>query len=234
LQRGDEPGLRLNYHEEHIDPRAGEAHSWPSRPPGAPGAGYCWGDGGYCDGMLAGVQSWCECVDGECRERPARINAVRLRTPDGRYLYAGAGGEGRTRRLKCSAGPLGDLPLRGSNFMAADQWRQSCHGGLRLQLEPFGPLNSRLARQLSLLAGRHGLRIMACVNSCCVSRLGYAGHAGEWTFRLVKSNGNLRRRTPCPGPHSPAVERHGLAAPPPRTRRGCCRRRWTGRREIRC
>src|SRR5829696_2153328 len=37
---------------------------------------------------------WCECINGRCQETPVTINAVRLRTPDGRYLQAARGGGG--------------------------------------------------------------------------------------------------------------------------------------------
>jgi hypothetical protein len=38
---------------------------------------------------------WCECIDGKCQPTPVQVNAVRLRTLDGRYLQAVNGGRDR-------------------------------------------------------------------------------------------------------------------------------------------
>jgi len=35
---------------------------------------------------------WCDCINGQCQSTPVQINAVRLRTRDGRYLQAIIGG----------------------------------------------------------------------------------------------------------------------------------------------
>ena len=40
---------------------------------------------------------WCLCVDNECQHSPVQINAVRLRTPDGRNLVAVNGGGAELR-----------------------------------------------------------------------------------------------------------------------------------------
>lgn len=37
---------------------------------------------------------WCDCVRGQCVQSPITINAVRFRTPDGRFLQAANGGGG--------------------------------------------------------------------------------------------------------------------------------------------
>lgn len=35
---------------------------------------------------------WCNCINDKCQPTPVTINAIRLRTPDGRYLQASNGG----------------------------------------------------------------------------------------------------------------------------------------------
>ena len=149
---------------------------------------------------------WCNCINGGCQPAPVTINAVRLRTPDGRYLQAANGGGGLLVAANIATplqwetflfAPPTMWPLRSGDPIALDvcnaSWGPS---GLRVRVDhnvKTWPPKKGQDRLVSYFVGGPGARVY--VNAGFSA--GYPAYPGsekeplERIFDIVKVGGGV-------------------------------------------
>jgi Carboxypeptidase regulatory-like domain len=149
---------------------------------------------------------WCDCVNDVCQPSPVSVNAVRLRTPDGRYLQAANGGGGWLIAASVIPNtwetflfvPPATWPLASGSQVALDVCNASWDpAGLRVRVDhhtvtlPHGRKDPGL---VTYEVGGAGTRVWACGPFGA----GYPAYPGddpaERIFTLVKLDG----RAPAP------------------------------------
>jgi Carboxypeptidase regulatory-like domain len=142
---------------------------------------------------------WCDCVNDVCLPSPVSINAVRLRTPDGRYLQAANGGGGLLIAASVAAAntwetflfaPPAAWPLASGSLVSLDVCNANWDpAGMRVRVEhntvtlPHGHKGDRL---VTYEVGGAGTRVLVCGPFSA----GYPAYPGddpaERIFTLVK------------------------------------------------
>jgi Carboxypeptidase regulatory-like domain len=138
--------------------------------------------------------AWCQCVNGICVPLEKQSNAVRLRTPDGRYLRG-------------IPAPLGGLAASAATsnvwetvFRPVAPSTLPFASGDPLVIEvcdsDWGLSGLQIRTGATFIAGGEvgsyqfgGPDTALYVTGCCVSQAGYAGWPQEWTFSIETPGG---------------------------------------------